>query len=78
VVDSTDLDRVNIAQEVLAEMARHPGLQGRRIPFIICGNKQDDDNALKERQLRRVLQVDRLKTMNDLKYMVHLTTGING
>ena len=59
-------------------MARHPGLQGRRIPFIICGNKQDEESALSERQLRRVLQVDRLKTMNDLKYMVHSTAGITG
>jgi ADP-ribosylation factor-like protein 6 len=39
VVDSTDLERISINQEILHEMARHPGLQGRRIPFIIMGNK---------------------------------------
>jgi len=27
-------------------MARHPGLQGRKIPFIILANKQDEDSAL--------------------------------
>jgi ADP-ribosylation factor family len=55
VVDATDLERLSINQEVLHEMARHPGLQGRRIPFVICGNKQDNENALGEVKLRRAL-----------------------
>lgn len=59
-------------------MARHPGLQGRRIPFVICGNKQDNENALGEVKLRRALQVDRLKTMNDMKYIVQSTIGLTG
>ena len=39
VIDATDLERMSINQEILHETARHPGLQGRRIPFIIMGNK---------------------------------------
>ena len=39
VVDSADLERISIATEILYEMARHPGLQGRKIPFVILGNK---------------------------------------
>lgn len=78
VVDSSDHERISINQEILHEMARHPGLANRNIPFIIMGNKQDDDKALPEVQLRRALQVDRLKTMNDMKYWVQNTTGITG
>ena len=78
VVDATDLTRISIVQEVLQEIARHPGLKGRSIPFVILANKQDDDNALDEVKLRRVIQLDRLKTMNDLKYYVKNTTGITG
>ena len=59
-------------------MARHPGLKGRQIPFVILANKQDDDQALDEVKLRRVIQLDRLKTMNDLKYFVKNTNGITG
>jgi signal recognition particle receptor subunit beta len=46
-------------------MARHPGLQGREIPFVIMCNKNDlQDEFIGKDQLRRVLQVDRLKTIN--------------
>ena len=41
VVDCNDTQRLPIVAEVLEEMARHPNLQGRKIPFIICGNKKD-------------------------------------
>ena len=41
VIDSTDKDRLSIAAEVLHEMAKHPGLQGRQIPFVILANKTD-------------------------------------
>jgi ADP-ribosylation factor-like protein 6 len=39
VVDASDLTRISIVQEVLHEMARHPGLKGRQIPFVILANK---------------------------------------
>ena len=39
VVDSTDKDRLPIVAEMLEEMARHPGLQNRNIPFLILANK---------------------------------------
>ena len=41
VIDCSDRDRIAIAQEVLQEMARHPGLARRKIPFVILANKQD-------------------------------------
>jgi len=41
VIDSTDKDRLNVVAEVLHEMAKHPGLQGRQIPFVILANKID-------------------------------------
>ena len=39
VVDCADKDRLPLVVEVLEEMARHPGLAGRKIPFLICANK---------------------------------------
>ena len=39
VVDCADKDRLPIVVEVLEEMARHPGLANRNIPFLICANK---------------------------------------
>ena len=43
VVDDSDVDKLGVAQEVLHEMARHPGLAGREIPVCILANKQDKD-----------------------------------
>ena len=40
-VDAGDFERLSVAQEVLQEMARHPALSGREIPFVILSNKQD-------------------------------------
>jgi len=42
-------------QEVLHEIARHPGIQGRAIPFVILANKQDEPNAIDEVKLRRII-----------------------
>lgn len=55
VVDSSDLTRISIVQEVLHEIARHPGIQGRAIPFVILANKQDEPNAIDEVKLRRII-----------------------
>ena len=41
VVDASDYERLSVAQEVLQEMARHPCLHGRELPFVIISNKQD-------------------------------------
>ena len=42
VVDASDIERLSVAQEVLQEMARHPGLYRRDpIPLVILSNKMD-------------------------------------
>ena len=48
------MERLTVAQEVLQEMARHPGLYGREIPLVILSNKQDlpDEDRVDELQLR--------------------------
>ena len=51
-VDASDYQRLSVAQEVLQEMARHSGLAGRHIPFIILSNKQDMPEKVDELQLR--------------------------
>ena len=48
VIDCADRDRISIANEVLLEIARPPGLARRDIPLIILANKQDAENAIDE------------------------------
>ena len=48
VVDATDKDRLPIVAEVIEDMAKHPNLQNRKIPFMICLNKVDMDTAIDE------------------------------
>ena len=52
VVDASDLERLSVAQEILQEIVRHPGLEGRRIPLVILSNKQDLADKVDELQLR--------------------------
>lgn len=78
VVDTSDRERLSVVQEILLEMAKHPGLRERNIPFVILANKQDKEEALDELMLRKVLQVDQLKTLNNIKYFVKNTIGISG
>ena len=70
VVDCADKDRLPIVVEVLEEMARHPGLADRKIPFLICANKQDHPDAIDDNTLRKFIQLDKLKSMNEMKYDV--------
>jgi signal recognition particle receptor subunit beta len=37
------------------EMAKHPGLRDRSIPFVILANKQDLEDSVDELMLRKVL-----------------------
>jgi GTPase SAR1 family protein len=48
VVDSSDLERLSVAQEILQEISRHPGLKDRRIPLVILSNKQDLTDSVDE------------------------------
>ena len=76
VVDAGDFERLSVAQEVLQEMARHPGLSGREIPLVILSNKQDLNDKVDELQLRQILQVERLKALNQsIKFSVKDTIG---
>ena len=51
-------------------MGRHPGLSSRQIPFVILAIKKDLPGAMTHTELYKQLQVDRLKTMNNLRYSV--------
>ena len=55
VIDTTDKERLPICAEILEEMGRHAGLQGRNIPFIILGNKQDQTDSIDEKELTKFL-----------------------
>lgn len=58
-------------------MARHPALSDREIPLVILSNKQDLQDKVDELQLRQILQVERLKVLNqDLRIYVKDTIGI--
>ena len=77
VIDAGDFERLSVAQEVLQEMARHPGLAGREIPLVILSNKQDLNDKVDELQLRQILQIERLKVLNQsIKFQVKDTIGI--
>ena len=78
VVDCYDKDRLPIVQEILEEMARHPGLAGRKIPFVIMANKQDMEDSVDDLELTKFIQIDKLKVMNDLIYSVKPVIGLSG
>ena len=59
-------------------MATHPNLVKRKIPFLILANKQDCENAINEMDLRKYIFLDKLKTLNELEYLVQDTVGITG
>ena len=60
-------------------MTRHPALANREIPLVILSNKQDLVEKVDELKLRQILQVERLKVLNqDLRFYVKDTIGIEG
>ena len=59
VVDATDVKRLSIVADILEEMARHPCLRERKIPFIILANKSDmKGKAIDENELRKIFNLD--------------------
>ena len=78
-MDCSDHDRITVANEVLQELARHPGLRRRSIPVIILGNKKDENDAISEIELRKVMKLDTLKSLNpDLIWFIKMTAGKSG
>ena len=60
-------------------MARHPCLAHRDIPLVILSNKQDNEDKVDELQLRQILQIERLKMVNqNIRFHVKDTIGIQG
>eukprot|EP00347_Sterkiella_histriomuscorum_P012090 403369929 len=78
VVDTADRDRLSAVQEILMHIAKHPGLRDREIPFVILANKQDLEDSVDELLLRKILQVDQLKTLNSMRYFVKNIIGVTG
>ena len=78
VVDTADRDRLSIVQEVLMEMAKHPNLRDREIPFIILANKQDLKGHVDEEDLKIIVQLNTLKSVSKLHFYVKNTIGMHG
>ena len=78
VVDTADRDRLSVVQEVLLEMVKHPLLRSRDIPFVVLANKQDLPNRVEEDDLRKIIQVDMLKSISSLQIYVKNTIGMSG
>ena len=79
VVDASDTKRISIVADILEEMARHPCLRDRKIPFIILANKSDlRGKAIDENELRKYFNLDQLKSMTQMRYDVKNTSGITG
>ena len=59
VIDSTDRNRLPVVAEILEDMARHPNLVNRRIPFNIICNKSDqkdvNNNFVDEMEIRKFI-----------------------
>ena len=60
------------------EMAKHPLLRNRDIPFIVLANKQDLPGRVQEEDLKKIIQVDLLKSVSSMKFYVKDTIGIEG
>ena len=57
-------DRGTINQEILHEIARHPGLARRNIPIAIMANKQDVDKAYDAGRIAKMINLDELRGIN--------------
>ena len=60
VIDSNDYDRIDLSREILSDIARHPGLKGREIPFVIISNKTDCERVIPPVKLKQALHYERL------------------
>ena len=77
-VDTADRDRLSIVQEVLMEMAKHPSLRDREIPFIILANKQDLKGHVDDEDLKIIVQLNSLKSITKMQYYIKNTIGVTG
>ncbi|XP_048396272.1 ADP-ribosylation factor-like protein 13B isoform X1 [Stegostoma tigrinum] len=62
VVDSSDVDRIEEAKEIVAEVIRHPKISGK--PVLVLANKQDCDGALAEADIIEYLSLEKLVNEN--------------
>ena len=75
VVDTTDRQRLSVVQEVIMEMAKHPVLRARSIPFVVLANKQDLPGHVEEEDLAKIIQVEQLAQHSKMTFHVKNTTG---
>jgi len=78
VVDTADLERLSIVQELIELIIEDPFLKERRIPFVIVANKQDKLQAYDEMHLRKFLGIDKMKHRNKLLFSIKGTIATNG
>ncbi|XP_067896704.1 ADP-ribosylation factor-like protein 13B isoform X2 [Heterodontus francisci] len=62
VVDSSDVDRIEEAKDIVAEVIRHPRISGK--PVLVLANKQDCDGALAEADIIEYLSLEKLVNEN--------------
>ncbi|XP_072441173.1 ADP-ribosylation factor-like protein 13B isoform X2 [Chiloscyllium punctatum] len=62
VVDSSDVDRIEEAKDIVAEVIRHPKISGK--PVLVLANKQDCDGALAEADIIEYLSLEKLVNEN--------------
>ena len=56
-------------------MAKHPLLRHRDIPFVVLANKQDLPDRVEEDDLRKIVQIDMLKSISSMQFYVKNTIG---
>ncbi|XP_078415915.1 ADP-ribosylation factor-like protein 13B isoform X1 [Cetorhinus maximus] len=62
VVDSSDVDRIEEAKDIVAGVIRHPRISGK--PVLVLANKQDCDGALAEADIIEYLSLEKLVNEN--------------
>mmetsp|Transcript_28061 Transcript_28061/g.39187 ORF Transcript_28061/g.39187 Transcript_28061/m.39187 type:complete len:244 (-) Transcript_28061:146-877(-) len=74
IVDSTDVERLREAREILDSLLEDPKLKGA--PFLILANKQDAPGALGESAIAKELSIDKDSVRNPQK--LKTTTLLDG
>ncbi|XP_067848929.1 ADP-ribosylation factor-like protein 13B isoform X2 [Heptranchias perlo] len=76
VVDSSDVDRIEEAKDIVAEVIRHPKISGK--PVLVLANKQDCDGALAEADIIEYLSLEKLVNENKCLCQIEPCSAVLG
>uniref|UniRef100_UPI00398F622A ADP-ribosylation factor-like protein 13B isoform X2 n=1 Tax=Pristiophorus japonicus TaxID=55135 RepID=UPI00398F622A len=76
VVDSSDVDRIEEAKDIVAEVIRHPRISGK--PVLVLANKQDCDGALAEADIIEYLSLEKLVNENKCLCQIEPCSAVLG